>query len=74
MFFFFCKYEFASFECTLSFLGQPGHPPDDGTVLMLVLGLPRGDLDQRLLQRVHGAQEPLDAFDFARASGIWRSF
>lgn len=51
----------------LSLLGQARHAPHDGAVLVLVLGLARRHLDQRLLQRVHGAQKPFDALDLTGA-------
>lgn len=54
-------------RATLALLGQARHAPHDGSVLVLVLGLARRHFDQRLLQRVHGAQEPLDALDLAGA-------
>lgn len=57
-------------EQTLSFFGQSGHAPHDGAVLVLVLGLSGRHLDERLLQRVHSAQEPLDALNLARSPAI----
>lgn len=50
---------------TLALLGQARHPPHDGAMLVLVLGLAGGDLEQGLLQGVHGSQEPFDTLHFA---------
>lgn len=55
-------------QLTLTLLGQTGTTPDNGTMMMLILSLTRGDLNQRLLQRIHGAQNALDALDLTRAS------
>ena len=60
---------------TLSLFGQPGYPPGNGTVMVLVLGAARRHLHQALLQRVHSPEDPLDALHLAltvdRQVGGW---
>lgn len=51
---------------TLTLFGQSSATPNDGAMMVLVLGLSGCHLDERLLHLIDGAENAFDALDFAR--------